>query len=226
MTQPIVVNSSAMSGPLAGALVDDQAPCAKTPMPFKAVRRLYDDATLSVIRGLTGDGSLDQACAPIARQIIDETCWRSMRKGALQFCRSMGPGQQRQLARAFAYDRYLPTAVLPIARRMPGLGRDYYWVEVAYFADAIGVLGRPQHGVILASDKISAVDHSYFVARDVQHARDLAERGAAFASALSQWRAYLTSAHLDCDQLSMPEVECLLRDAQHHEPFALEYDRA
>lgn len=190
-----------------------------TRLPVQTVRRLYDDQTLSVIEGVLGGVAFDQSSDPIASQSIDPMLWRSMHKGALLIPKTVELEQRWALARAIAYDRYLPTVVLTRAQsllRMIGSGGP---VEVVYFPDAIGILYRDALRKLGATARERIEAHMCLVTRDITRPSDFIRRRETFERTVSHWRDHLVAAGATCDRLALPPIESLARDAQPCPPL-------
>ncbi len=185
-----------------------------TLMPVHTVRRLYDDDTLSVIEGLIGGVPFDQASDAIASQYIDPEVWRSMHKGSLDMSGAFKAERTWAFARAIAYDRYLPTVVLPRVRSMRQASYTTGPCEVVYFPDAIGILHR-NSATYRKQDHLRTVKTTMcLVTRDIHRTEDLVRRHGPFEKTVWRWLDHLHAASVPCEGLKLPRIEHLARSAE------------
>lgn len=184
-----------------------------TLLPIHTVRRLYDDHTLAVIEDLLGGTPFDQASDPIATQSLDPRSWRSMYKGPLLLTGTVQAEQKWTLARAIAYDRYLPTVVLARAQKMQEAFGKAGPLEVVYFPDAVGILHC--HGLSFHTEDHSPLPEARMclVIRDIKSPRDFLRRDDPFQRTLSRWLDRLHAASMPCTGLKLPRIEDLARTA-------------
>ncbi len=180
-----------------------------TLLPVHPVQRLYEDHTLEVIEDLIGGGPFDQASDAIARQHLDPETWRSMHKGSLSMTSTIETEKCWAFARAIAYDRYLPTVVLPRAQNMLQSGQIHGPIEVVYFPDAIGILNQSLKVKLDGTAKATMC----LVTRDIHRTQDFFVRKDPFDRTVRRWLDYLHAESVPCDGLKLPRIEHLMRSA-------------
>jgi hypothetical protein len=185
-----------------------------TMLPFYTVRRLYDDHTLEIIEDLIGGGPFNQASDPLAHQHLDPDAWRSTHKGSLILSTHVEAEKRWAFARAIAYNRYLPSVVLPRVKRMGEASSFWQDFKVVFFPDAIGILHGGGGGPF-AEDPQRAVDTKMcLIARDINCTQDLIHRHNPFERTVQHWLDYLHTEPLDCQGLKLPRVEHLQRNTK------------
>jgi len=185
-----------------------------TLLPVHTVRRLYEDHTLEVIEDLIGRGPFDQASNPLASQFLDREVWRSMHKGPLVLSAGIKPETSWTFARAIAYDRYLPTVVLPRALSMQQQSHAPGAIEVVYFPDAIGILHRGGGRNFDEDPRRTVEARMCLVTRDIHRTQDFLRRNDPFERTVWRWLDHLHAASVCCNGLKLPRIEHLERNAR------------